>query len=145
MLKKTEKCIKKIKHIIPISLILLYIISMQNFLADTFLWQPFLVFRSNFSLYFYFPLFFSGIVFYKLMIEEKNYPKMKKYYLMAINQNNCNSMNNLALYYINIENNLFFIQSVFFVVFHHFNYRTFSFVFSQKVEDFFDVCKFRWW
>jgi len=30
---------------------------------------------------------------------------MKKYYLMEINKNNCNSINILALYYINIESN----------------------------------------
>ena len=34
-----------------------------------------------------------------------NYEEMKKYYLMAINYNCANSMNNLGVYYKNIENN----------------------------------------
>ena len=38
-------------------------------------------------------------LYYKTI--EKDYDQMKKYYLMAIELNNSNSMNNLALYYLN--------------------------------------------
>ncbi len=65
--------IKKLKHIVPIGLILLYLIIAQNFIITTKFWPQYSAFRLSLLLLNHFPLFFSGIVFYKIITEKENY------------------------------------------------------------------------
>jgi peptidoglycan/LPS O-acetylase OafA/YrhL len=73
--------IKQSKYIIPIGVSVLLIISIQNLIAKTEMWPWYSKFREVVPLIFFFPLFFSGILFYKLLrTNEKHF----LYYLLLL-------------------------------------------------------------
>lgn len=65
--------LKKMKHIIPIGLILLFIYILQYLLVGTQLLPYYTELRWAVPVIYYFPLFFSGIIFYKLLTDKENH------------------------------------------------------------------------
>lgn len=73
--------LKQLKRIIPVGLIILVLLAIQNLLAGTNLWSSYTALQRAVPFLFFFPLFFSGIIFYKLSTETKN---RFFYYLLII-------------------------------------------------------------
>lgn len=65
--------LKQLKFIIPIGLLTIYIIVISDFLAGSIIWPGYFALRTAVPLLNYFPLFFSGIIFYKIMTRAENH------------------------------------------------------------------------
>jgi peptidoglycan/LPS O-acetylase OafA/YrhL len=61
-----------LKNIIPIGILLLYLIAIPNLVSGTILWSPYVWIRTWVPLLNHFALFFAGILFYKILTENKN-------------------------------------------------------------------------
>lgn len=60
------------KHLLPVSVLMVYFILQQYILGDTPYWPYYLKVRATIPLFNHFCLFFSGIVFYKIITEKEN-------------------------------------------------------------------------
>lgn len=65
--------LRQLKHIIPIGSLLIFLIAIADLVYDTPAWQLYSEFRRIVPMLNYFPLFFAGIIFYKIRTETKNH------------------------------------------------------------------------